>query len=60
MAANDGNKPQMNVILNGAIAERCLKIKAITGIATAALVRTALLEWFQNHDGEPCVQKISF
>ena len=55
---NDDELPQANVLLKGKLVSRCMKIRKTTGMPITAIVRTALLEWFAEHDGEPGVAKI--
>lgn len=53
-----GNKKsrQALILLKGKLVEHCMMVREKTGIPITALVRTALLEWFQRHEGEPGVK----
>ena len=58
ITGNHAVEPRTLVYLRGELARRCSRVKKTTGISTAALVRTALLEWFSHHEGEPGVETI--
>jgi len=51
-------RPQALIVLKGKIVRRCMNIRKTTGVPITALVRSALLEWFQHHEGEPGVETI--
>jgi len=48
------------VRIGGELAVKMRKLNQKTGIPARSLVRVAVLEWFQRHDGEPGVEQIKF
>lgn len=53
-------RPQALIVLKGKIVQHCMDVRKTTGVSITALVRSALLEWFQRHSGEPGVERINF